>query len=119
MMVDGTAFVADQVAAVVVGAYVEISARSVDQAIVLALPATPGDYSCADTMFAGQIAYYPDAATEFHNRLTQPRPACSASVVAVGSVGARIEGSFSATVTGTTSLALTNGTFSVERIAFP
>jgi hypothetical protein len=44
------------------------------------------------------------------------------SLTRIGKLGERIEGSFSATVVSSTSpatLTLSNGTFSVERTAFP
>lgn len=120
VMVDGVAFVTDQAAAVMDGSYVEIVARSGDQAIALLLPAAPGTYDCGSAAFGGVVTYFRTAAAGFYNRLTMPRPACIVTVTGVGPVGGRIEGSFSATVTGSgASVQLTAGTFSVERVAYP
>jgi hypothetical protein len=123
-MVGASRFVAERVAAIGYGAYVEVSARSADQTLVLLLPSTLGDSSCAADGYPGSFAYYQGDATEFHNRPAPPaRPGCTVSLVTVGNVGERIEGSFSATVLASsltpTALQLTNGTFSVERVAFP
>jgi len=124
VMVGATKVVAAQVAAVDNGAYVQISARMTDQTIVLLLPANLGDDSCASSAYLGSFAYYQNGGSEFRNRPVSPaRPSCTVSLVKIGNVGERIEGSFSAMVlessTNPTALDLTNGTFSVERVAFP
>jgi hypothetical protein len=115
-------FVAEQVAAIVDDAYLEISARVADRTLVLQLPAVLGDGSCATSTYLGEFAYY-QGALELRNRPALPtRPDCTVSLTKVGNVGERIEGSFSATVAtsaGPTTITLSNGTFSVERTAFP
>ena len=121
--IGASTFVADRVAAIVNGAYLQVSARMTGQSLVLSLPATLGDGSCTSGAYVGSFAYYGDGASEFHNRPTSPRPGCTVNVGKIGNVGERIEGSFSVTVlessTTPTTLDLTNGTFSVERVPFP
>jgi hypothetical protein len=118
--VDATAFTAEQVAAVVDGAYVEIVARSGEQTIALLLPSAPGTYDCGSTAFVGVVSYFQTAGRGFHNRITTPRPACTVRVTSVGPVGGRIEGAFSATVADpAANVELAAGTFSVERVAYP
>ena len=120
--VGGAAFVADHVAAVVTGAYVQVSALAGNRELVAMLPATIGTAACAASDYAGAFAYYQDIegfGVEFHNRPTQPRSACTVKLTKVGGLGDRIEGSFSVTVDGNTSLDVSNATFSVERVAFP
>lgn len=118
--VDGTAFATEQVAGVVDGAYVEIVARSGERTIALLLPSAPGTYDCASSAFGGVVSYFETVNRGFFNRITSPRPACSVTITSVGPVGGRIEGSFSAMVTGpAATVQLGAGTFNVERVAFP
>lgn len=117
--VGGAAFVADHVAAVVTGSYVQVSAVAGNRELVAMLPATIGTAACAASDYAGAFAYYQDIGVEFHNRPTQPRSACTVKLTKIGNLGDRIEGSFSVTVDGNTSLDVGNATFSVERVAFP
>lgn len=117
--IGGAAFVADRVAAVVTGSYVQVSAIAGNRELVAMLPATIGTASCAASDYAGTFAYYQDIGVEFHNRVTTPRSACTVKLTKIGNLGERIEGSFSVTVDGNTPLDVSNATFSVERVAFP
>ena len=123
VMIGGSAFVADQVAAIVDHAYLQVSARAAGRTVVLLLPNTLGDASCASGGYAGSFVYSPDGASEFRNRPGSPRPVCTVSLVKVGDVGERIEGSFSASVVESSAspatVELTDGAFSVDRGAFP
>lgn len=119
MTVGAATFTATQSAGAVVDSYVEVSAQSATETLVLAVPSTPGTYSCADPGSAIQIAFFSTAS--YYNRPSNgTRPACAVTVTSVGDVGQAIEGTFSATVvSGSGTLDLTNGTFSVERVAYP
>jgi hypothetical protein len=119
MTAGAATFSATRTAAAVVDAYVEVSAQTDTQTLVLAVPGAPGTYSCSDPGSPIEIAFFSTAS--YANRPSNgARPACTVTVTSVGAVGERIEGTFSATVTsGTTMLDLTNGVFSVERVAYP
>jgi hypothetical protein len=105
--VEAAPVTAGERAAAVVGSYVEIEARGVET-FALLVPATPGDYSCADATKldydAGNAAVAASAST------------CAVTPASIGDVGQPVTGTFSATV-GATSIA--NGTFSVGRVPYP
>jgi hypothetical protein len=121
--VAGALEVATETAAVVDGAQIEIAARSANDQFTVVLPAIPGNYNCTDPNFTGGFGYYTDPTSEFHNNALAARPPCTATVTMVGDVGGRIVGTFSATIVESAAMPatiqLTNGTFSVTRIAFP
>jgi hypothetical protein len=119
MMIGSAAFSATEVAGAVVDEDIEVSGTTDTQALTLVLPATPGTYSCSDPDQAMQMTYVDPTGT-YRNQAGDARPACTATVTSVGAVGQRIEGTFSVTVTaGSTTLDLTSGAFSVERVPFP
>jgi hypothetical protein len=122
-MVGANAFVATEVAAAVDGAAMEISARTAGQTIAFVVPAAVGDYDCTAPATILSFAYY-DATAEYRNRpAVDTRPACTVRVTNVGNVGERIEGSFAVTLAlnapTPTTLEITAGMFSVQRVAYP
>jgi hypothetical protein len=119
MMIGSAAFSATQVAGAVVVGYIEVSGTTDTQSLTLALPATPGTYSCSDPSQAMQMTYVDPTGT-YRNQAGRARPACTVTVTSVGEVDQRIEGTFSVTMTtGSATLDLTNGAFSVERVPYP
>jgi hypothetical protein len=122
-MIGATAFAATESAAVVDGAAMEISARAAERTLAFVVPAAVGDYDCSAAATILSFAYY-DATAEYRNRpALDTRPPCTVHVTSVGNVGERIEGSFAVTLARNaptaTTLDITAGTFSVQRVAYP
>jgi len=114
-----TSLTATEVAAIADASF-EISTRTNGGVLVFVGPAAISDVTCATT--ASGFTYYETGGRVYRNRPGSGN-ACTISVTAFGGVGERIEGTFSATLVDdaqpATTLELTNGTFSVERVAYP
>lgn len=128
--VDGTSFVATEVAAIADGAYLQVSGRigtpgAPLRQVTIQGPAVLGTTDCVATPLIA-ISYAEGETEIAHNAARlMPRPPCSLTVTAVGEIGGRIEGSFAVTLLelapqGTQgTVEITAGTFSVERVPYP
>jgi hypothetical protein len=124
--VDGDAFVAAEVAAIASGAYLQVTGRIATTSaelrqISLFLPATLGAADCVSTSLAGGSYAHGEASEAWNMPRLDPRPPCSVTLTAIGEVGERIEGTFSMTLLDSatqTTVEITDGTFSVERILY-
>lgn len=128
--VDGTSFVATEVAAIANGAYLQVTGRigtpgAPLRQISIQAPAVLGTTDCVATPTIAIT--YAEGDTDLADNAVRlmPRPPCSVTVTAIGEAGERIAGSFAVTLLerapqGTQgTIELTAGTFSVERVPYP